>query len=113
TTLGKIYLRGTIDVGSQPVTTGFGEFGSIHFKAQCGTDRTFVSIEYVPQFSADTNVGGTESKRDVLAGVNSFEYKINGDPACLIGDFDCNCEVDIADVMKVASRWRMTAMDVG
>ncbi len=113
TSLGKIYLRGTIDVGSQPVTTGYGEFGSIRFKAQCGIDRTPVSIEYVPQFSADTNVGGSESKRDVLAGVNSFDYRINGDPACLIGDFDCSCEVDIADVMEVASRWRMTAMDVG
>ena len=29
----------------------------------------------------------------------------------LFGDLDCDCEVDVADIMQVASRWRMTDED--
>ena len=33
-----------------------------------------------------------------------------GHPSCF-GDFDCDCDVDVADILQVASRWRMTDED--
>ena len=81
-TLGKIYLRGTTDTGASPVQTRYGNFGAIRFRALCGIAATDVSIEFIPQFSADTNVGGSVSNRDVLVAVHGTHYEINGTPEC-------------------------------
>ena len=40
---------------------------------------------------------------DTGASNDTWEY-----PCPLFGDLDCDCDVDVADIMEVAGRWRMT-----
>ena len=63
-------------------------------------------------FAADGSVGQL-----AIGAAESSNYKVEsgywyGPVTCLIsGDLDCNCQVDVADIMQVANLWRCRSGD--
>ena len=88
-------------VGEEPGPTGSGALAIVTLSAQAYGES--------PLHLQNVQLTNTEAEaitarlRDGLVSV--------GD--CIFGDFDCDCDVDIADVMQVASRWGLEEGDPG
>lgn len=90
-TTGRVAFA-ALSAGAQPGAQGAGVLAWVRFQAQsgeCGLNLGSVQLR-------DTHAARIEARtRDGRVVV--------GD--CILGDFDCDCDVDIADVMQVARRW--------
>jgi hypothetical protein len=87
-----IVTLGAASTGDQPGPNGSGILATVTFRAlvgQCALELRQVQLSNTQAGMIPANV---QSGRVVVG-------------ECMLADFDCNCEVNIADVMQVARRW--------
>ncbi|MFQ6058289.1 MAG: cohesin domain-containing protein [Anaerolineae bacterium] len=84
---------GAFSVGEEPGPTGSGALAIVTLSAQANGES--------PLHLQNVQLTNTEAKI-IPARLRDGRVSV-GD--CIFGDFDCDCDVDIVDVMQVASRW--------
>lgn len=84
---------GAFSIGEEPGPTGSGALAIVTLSAQAYGESP-LHLQNVQL----TNIEAEDIPARLRDGLVSV-----GD--CIFGDFDCDCDVDIVDVMQVASRW--------
>ena len=84
---------GAVSFGDEPGPSGAGVLATIGFQA-LAPGSTLLELED----TVLTDTKGHEQEHVVRGGRVVVAE-------CIFGDFDCDCDVDIVDVMAVASRW--------
>ena len=90
---------GAFSFGEEPGPTGSGPLAIVTLSAQAYGESP-LHLQ---------NVQLTNTEAEVIPARLRDGFVSVGD--CIFGDFDCNCHVDIADVMQVGSRWGLEEGD--
>ena len=98
--------------------TGTVTFGGFSFGDQPGPDGSgmLATISFSPQATGESNL----HFQNVQA-TNTVPEEIPTDPQdghvtvleCIVGDMDCDCDVDVTDIMLVASHWNTVQGEEG
>lgn len=92
------------------------QVGGVSFGEQAGPSGEGVLITFTlrPQAQGSTNPSLSDvqvkntANEDLIAGTQDGQVTVG---SCLFGDLDCDCDVDIMDVMMIASWWNSRVGD--
>lgn len=84
---------GAFSVGDEPGPDGDGVLATVVFQA-IGEGESLLALNNVQLLDTESNLIPNKTRDGTV--------RVGG---CIFGDFDCDCDVDMLDVMQVALRW--------